>query len=157
MGHFGFSYVGLIYLLMLFIPNLIWAKFQPEGYGGIARRENRVLLCFERAGEVLVTCVALIFSDFNLSKFSLNSLWLIASFLLMLLYELYWIRYFKSLRTLNDFYKSLLGIPVPGAVLPVAAFLLLGIYGRVIWMILAVAVLGVGHIGIHLGHLRDIK
>ena len=23
---FGFSYVGLIYLLMLFIPNMIWAS-----------------------------------------------------------------------------------------------------------------------------------
>lgn len=26
MFHFGFSYVGLIYLLMLFIPNIIWTK-----------------------------------------------------------------------------------------------------------------------------------
>lgn len=32
MGHFGFSYVGLICLLMLSIPNAMWAKKQPEGY-----------------------------------------------------------------------------------------------------------------------------
>lgn len=24
--NFGFSYVGLIYLLMLFIPNILWSK-----------------------------------------------------------------------------------------------------------------------------------
>lgn len=31
MFHFGFSYVGLIYLLMLFVPNIIWTKCKPEG------------------------------------------------------------------------------------------------------------------------------
>ena len=30
--HFGFSYVGMIFLLMLFVPNLIWAENQTEGY-----------------------------------------------------------------------------------------------------------------------------
>ena len=32
MFHFGFSYEGLLYLLMLFIPNIIWTKYKPEGY-----------------------------------------------------------------------------------------------------------------------------
>jgi len=32
MGHIGFSYIGLIYLLMLFIPNIIWTKHKPAGY-----------------------------------------------------------------------------------------------------------------------------
>lgn len=40
-GHFGFSYVGLIFLLMLMIPNLIWTKRQPQGYS--AENENRFL------------------------------------------------------------------------------------------------------------------
>lgn len=76
---------------------------------------------------------------------------------LMLMYECWWIRYFKSQRTLEDFYSSFWGIPVAGATLPVMAFLLLGIYGRVLWMILGTIVLGTGHIGIHLQHLKDIK
>ena len=37
MGTLGFSYVGLAFLLMLFVPNLLWVKAQPEGYS--ARRE----------------------------------------------------------------------------------------------------------------------
>lgn len=56
---FGFSYVGLIYLLMLFIPNMIWAKNPPEGY--TAEYENKVLTIIERIGEVLCTCCSLIF------------------------------------------------------------------------------------------------
>ena len=64
MGHFGFSYVGFIWLLMLFIPNLLWTKRKPEGYS--ADGENKFLAALERIGEVLVCCAALVFSDFNL-------------------------------------------------------------------------------------------
>ena len=36
-----------------------------------------------------------------------------------------------------------------------AAFFLLGIYGRIWWMLPGVVVLGIGHIGIHLGYRRE--
>lgn len=153
LGHFGFSYIGLLWLVMLFVPNLLWAKRQPEGYD--AGGENRLLLCMERVGEVCVTCTALVFSDFNLRPISPWSLWLLGSFACMLLYEAWWLRYFRSPRTLRDFYSSFCGVPVAGATLPVVAFLLLGIYGRVIWMLLAALVLGVGHIGIHIQHRNE--
>lgn len=29
MGHFGFSWVGFIFLVMLMVPNLFWAKKSP--------------------------------------------------------------------------------------------------------------------------------
>ena len=125
----------------------------PAGYS--SEGESKVLGIFERIGEVAATCCALVFSDFNLRPWSAWCLWLAAAFGLMVLYELWWVRYFRSGRTLGDFYGSFLGIPVPGAVLPVAAFLLLGVYGSVIWMILAAIILGIGHIGIHLQHWRE--
>lgn len=155
--HFGFSYIGLIFLLMLMIPNLIWTKNQPKDYEKYAQNENKLLQIFERIGEAAVTCLALIFSDFNIGKISLWSLWLAAAFLLMILYEVYWIRYFCSEKTMADFYRSLLGIPVAGATLPVAAFFLLGIYGRNIFLMISVIILGIGHIGIHLGHQKEIR
>ena len=154
-GHLGFSYMGLLFLLMLIIPNLIWTKRQPQGYS--AENENKPLVLSERVGEVLTTCCALIFSDFNLQEVSKWSLWLAASFALMAMYEIWWVRYFKSQRELADFYSSFWGVPVAGATLPVAAFFLLGIYGKVIWMIIASIILGIGHIGIHLQHRREIN
>ena len=155
MGHFGFSYTGLIFLLMLTIPNLIWTKHQPEGYD--FHNESKVLLIFERVGQVLVTSTALIFSDFNLRPWSIWTLWLIAAAILMLMYEGWWIRYFKSRKTMSDFYSSFCGVPVAGATLPVIAFFLLGIYGKVVWLMISGAILGIGHIGIHLQHLREIQ
>lgn len=154
LGYLGFSYVGIIYVLMLTVPNIIWIKHQPKNYN--FKNENKVLLWFERVGQVLVTGSVLIFSDFNLKPISYWSIWLIVSFGLMILYEIWWIRYFRSKKTLRDFYSSFWGVPVAGATLPVVAFLLLGIYGKVIWLIGAVVVLGIGHVGIHLEHLKEI-
>jgi hypothetical protein len=141
---------------MLFIPNLIWLKRQPDGYKDVAKNENKVLLAFERIGQVLVVVSTLIFINFNVCAFSPWTAWLIISFCLMLVYETCWVRYFIE-PTLNNFYGKFLFIPVPLASLPIAAFLLLGIYGKVIWLIISVVILGVGHIGIHIQHLKNIK
>ena len=155
--HWGFSYVGLLYLVMLAVPNILWTRNRPKDYEKYAANENRVLLALERVGEVLVSGAALVFSDFNIRPLSPRSLWLAASFSLMVLYEIHWVRYFRSGRTMRDFYASLLGIPVAGATLPVAAFLLLAVYGRNPVLGAAVLILGVGHIGIHLMHRREIR
>ena len=154
-GHFGFSYIGLIFLMLLFVPNIIWTRKKPQGY--ISENENKVLLLFERAGEVLTTVLALIFDDFNLHSWSNWTWWLITAFVLMLLYELWWIRYFQSEQKLSDFYSSFLAVPLAGATLPVISFFLLGIYGKVIWLIIATIILGIGHIGIHMQHSKELK
>ncbi len=142
-------------MLMLEIPNIIWARHKPDGYDPSG--ENKVLLAFERAGQVLCMVTILFFSDYNPKVVEPWIAWLFVSAALMILYEIYWVRYFLSKQTMFDFYRSILGIPVPGAVLPVAAFLLLGIYGKVIWLVISAVIIGVGHIGIHLQHLKRLK
>ncbi len=154
--HFGFSYVGLVFLIMLMIPNIIWSKNKPKDYGKYVKNENKILLLLERTGEVLVTGISLIFSDFNINSISNWTAVLLAAFLMMILYEIYWIKYFRSDKTMKDFYSSLIGVPVAGATLPVISFLLLGIYGRNIFLIIATSILGIGHIGIHLNHKKEL-
>ena len=145
--NFGFSYIGLIFLLMLMLPNIVWSKNKP----------NRVLLLFERVGEISVTCLSLIFRDFNINEISGWTVILLIAFVLMVLYEVYWIRYFRSAKTMKDMYSSLLGIPVAGATLPVCAFCLLSIYGKNPFLFVAAIILGIGHIGIHLNHKKEIE
>ena len=154
-GDWGFSYVGFLFLWMLFIPNIIWSKRKPQGY--TSENENKILLFFEKLGEVLTCCCLLVFSNFNIQEWSLWSLWLIAAFILMILYEAWWVRYFRGKRELSDFYSSFLGIPLAGATLPVIAFFMLGMYGKVVGMLIAVLILGVGHIGIHMQHKKSIE
>jgi len=156
LGNFGFSYIGFVFLLMLFVPNIIWTKRQPEGYKELAKKENKVLVVFERVGQVCIVATAVLFSDYNPTAFEPWTVWLFVSAILMLLYEAAWVRYFVK-PTLRNFYGSFLLIPIPLASLPVFAFLLLGIYGKVIWLVMSVAIIGVGHIGIHIQHLRAIR
>ena len=101
--NFGFSYVGLIFLIMLMLPNIAWTKNQPKDYEKYVVNENKVLLALERIGEVLVSCAALIFSDFNFRPWSSRS-----------------------------------------------------VYGKNIILGVAVLILGIGHIGIHLIHKKEI-
>ena len=155
LGNFGFSYIGLVYLLMLWIPNAMWAKQKPEGYD--PSNESKVLPIFERAGQVFCTATILLFTDYNPRFIEPWTTWLVASAMLMMLYEVFWFRYFRSKQTVADFYRPLFGVPAPGATLPVAAFLLLGIYGKVIWLVIASVVLGIGHIGIHMQYIKNLK
>lgn len=112
-----------------------------------------MLLAFERAGESPVNTLCIIFTDFNIRLTPWASV-LAAAFALMLLYEVYWIRYFKSKKTMQKMYSSILGIPVAGVTLPVLAFGLLAVYGGNPPMLIAVVILGIGNIGIHLQHKK---
>lgn len=152
----GISVTGIVFLLMLFIPNIIWSKKQPAGYEESAKRESKMLLALERAGEVLVS--VLVLTDRRLDRFSfLPRLgYIILALVLMILYELYWIKYFRSSRTLGDMYSDYCGFPLAGASLPVFAVFLLGVYACNVFLIAASVILGIGHIGIHLMHKREL-
>lgn len=151
----GFSWMGLGFLLALLAPNLLWTRYPPQDYD--ASGEKLVLRILERIGQVWVTCAALISPELRWRPWSPWSWWLMAAIGLMVLYELWWVRYFRSERTMLDFTAGLLGLPVAGASLPVLAFLLLSVYGRLPWMAAGAAVLGAGHIGVHLQHRRSLR
>ncbi len=160
----GFCVTGLVFLLMLFVPNIYWAKkAKPEGYDETSLKENRVLLVFERVGEALVTCSLLIFPAINPHLiilpegvlFDWKMLLFATSFTLMILYECYWIGYFRSQRRAADMYSSFAGFPLAGATLPVLAVLILGIYSLNLIVIGSAVILGIGHIGIHMTHCKE--
>lgn len=161
----GFCVTGVVFLLMLFTPNIIWARgAKPAGYDQSAKKENKVLLTLERVGEVLISVSLVIFKALNPKVLVLGGvffewkllIWITAA-ILMILYECYWIRYFRSPRTMRDFYASFAGFPVAGATLPVVACLLLGIYSGNAIVLCASVILGVGHIGIHLEHKKEAE
>lgn len=161
----GFCVSGLIFLVMLFVPNIIWANGKkPKDYDQAEKHESKVLLIFERTGEVLITASLLVFPSINPLIIKLPdgvyfgwslALW-IEAFILMILYEGYWIKYFKSPREMKNMYSSYLGFPVAGATLPVIALVILGVYSGNLAVIISAVILGIGHIGIHLAHKREI-
>ena len=151
----GFSYVGLIFLCCLFLPNILYGLHPPTDQ--LRVDENRVLLAFERIGQALCTVLLLIFEDFDPHGFGPWTVWLIASSVLMALYLLCWARYFLGERVSRGFYRPFLGIPLPLDVITVCAAFLLSGDGEVIWLPLASLILGIGHIGITAQHWKAEK
>ncbi len=160
----GVSVTGILFLFMLFVPNILWAHGRrPKGYEQYAKNENRILLVFERIGEVSATCLLPIFASTNphIKKlpegvfFEWKSILLLTALVLMLFYEGFWIRYFRSQKTMKDYYASFAGFPVAGASLPVIALFLLGLYAQNLLLVASSVILGIGHLGIHLAHRRE--
>lgn len=155
MGTLGFSYVGFLFLCCLLIPNILYGLHLPVDHTN--SKENRILLLFERSGQALSTILLLIFDNFNFHPAGLWTIWLGSVFVLLLVYLICWGRYFSGAHLSRDFYRPFWGIPLPLAVLPVAAELLLAVYGRVIWLGIAAVILGIGHIGITAQNWNAIK
>lgn len=127
-------------------------------------KESKFLQLCERIGQVSVVGISLIFTDFNPIIY-VGATWILIpsrlyylafAFMLMVMYECYWIRYFQSERTPKDLYADFLGIPLAGAVLPVLAFAMLAIYGGNLFLLGSAVILGIGHIGIHLEQYKRV-
>lgn len=154
---FGFSYIGFSIVLLLLIPNIIWSKYPPQDYVFYAKEEKINLRIVERLGEVVIICLLLSSQNFNIQDISIKIILLVLAYVFMVCYEICWIRYFKSKRTMIDFYRSFLGIPIPLAILPICAFIMFGLYGNHIYFLVATICFSIGHIGIHTRHKQQIK
>lgn len=161
----GFSYGGLLFLLALLIPNILWAKHKPKDYYEYATKESKVLGIFERIGEVLVTTILICFKDFDPFIVLTNegpiipprTLLLAVVIYMFAVYEGYWIQYFRSPKEMKDMYTSYFGVPLAGAVAPVIAAFIMGIYGNNYLLVVSSIILGIGHIGIHYGHYKEVN
>ena len=90
----GFSWMGLVFLLCLLAPNLLWTRYKPRDYDPSG--ESRLLLAMERTGQIWVTCAALICRSPAFGPRTARSWWLVGAAVLMLLYEFWWFRYFAA-------------------------------------------------------------
>lgn len=153
---FGFSYIGCIFLLLLFVPNIIFMKHLPENYADFTAREDRILHLLERTGEVGITMLLPVTKNFNL-RLTPWVAWLIAAFALMLSYELWWHRYFKGEPTYERLLSGFLGVPLAGAVLPSAALALLAVYGKSPQVALFVIPFAYAHIRIFMQHKKELS
>ena len=147
---FAFSPLGAAYLAMLLCPNLLWARAHTATPDRAAPDENRLLLTLERVGQASTT-IAVLFVPAGPSPGPTRLACLGASLLAMVLYEVSWLRYFRTDRTDASLYRSLGPVPLPLAILPVVGLLLLAVYELHLLLVGTVVVLGVGHVGVHRG------
>lgn len=151
----AFSPLGAAFLGMLLFPNVLWARLRSREADPAAPNENQLLLTLERVGQVATT-IAVLFTPASDSPGTARLACLVASLLAMFLYELSWLRYFRTDRSVARLYRSLGPVPLPLALLPVLSILLLALYEVHVVLLGAVVVLGVGHLGIQRQHAKRL-
>lgn len=138
---------GIITLLVL-LPNLLVVIFPPviplANKLPVTDPLLRLMTIIERSGQV--GCFVLPFLYHLDIQNSIDILLLLMMITVLMLYYAGWLRYLLNGRAEVLFYRSMLGIPLPMAVMPVIYFLLAAAWLNSIWLMISAIVLGIGHI-----------
>lgn len=100
----GFSVAGAAFLPVLFASNARWARSRLSSFEELQKHESKALLVLSCVGQVLATCTSLSFVCPEGASFSWT-LTLAAASLLMVLYEIAWVRYFRGVGKLDGMYQ----------------------------------------------------
>lgn len=139
----GFSYMGLIVVCVILLPNLLFMAFPPKNVPEGLKDENILLTVMERAGQVGFIIIPII-SYRYFSGIDFNIFPGIMIFSAIMYYGL-WIRYFVRGREFCLLFKPLGFIPVPMAVFPIIYMIFAAIWLQHMWMGAAAVVFAVGH------------
>ena len=149
----AFSWTGLILMLLLMLPSAaFFLLFPPKDIPEKTSRPHTVWTVLEKAGQA--SCVILlVFTELRIAV----SVWLVLCLICLLVYYGLWLRYITKGRGYKWLWAPFLGIPVPMAVFPVAAFGFAAAWGQSIWLGIAAAVLAVGHIAVSLNSYKSVR
>jgi hypothetical protein len=146
---------GMITLIVL-MPILLAVIFPPvirlPNYPQFNDSGLRLMTVVERAGQMGCFIIPF-FYHIDIQ----NSRDVILLFLMIMVITLYyagWLRYLLGGRAEVLFYRSMLGIPLPMAVMPVVYFLLAAAWLNSIWLLISALILGVGHITVTLRNFQ---
>lgn len=153
MERFGFSWLGVAFVVALFVPNIVWARRRPRS-ADPQWGQSTVMLSLERLGQVLICAAAITCAKLQLGPWRAASQLVVAAAIFMLAYEVWWFRYFKAHRGDPGFYTGFQYIPMSGASLSLASFLLLGIFAQDLLLIASVGILAIGRAGVDQEHRK---
>jgi hypothetical protein len=149
--------LGGIITLMVLLPNLLAVFFPPTVKLIDDQQQNDTLLQIMTVVERIGQAGSFVIPFFY--RLSLDSVMNAVALTIMIctlaLYYATWIRYLVLGREEALFNRSLLGIPLPMAVMPVIYFLSASVLLGSVWLMLAAVMLGVGHISVTWLHSRN--
>lgn len=137
----NFSCKGTIIVVISLLPSTVMVFFPPVNQSKIQGKIPLTIL--EITGRIAIIFILLFAKNSFERKIDI---WFILMCIFGLIYYVGWIRFFFSGRTYELLYKPLFFIPIPLAIFPILAFTFAAIWGRNIFLGIAVFVMAVGHI-----------
>jgi hypothetical protein len=148
--------LGGIITLMILLPNLLAVFFPPKVKLTDDQQQNdtrlQIMTVVERIGQA--GCFVIPFFYRLSLDIVMDAVALTIMICTLALYYAGWIRYLVLGRAEELFNRSLLGIPLPMALMPVIYFLSASVLLGAVWLMLAAVMLGVGHISVTWLHSR---
>lgn len=151
----GFSIIGTIIAIAIFIPNLLMIKFPPNNAPKDLKDAGIIFTVLERIGQVGCILI-LVISKTNFEKLTIN-IWAVFMGSCLLIYYFLWARYVVKGQEYNLLWEPLSFIPIPMAVFPVGVFLFAAILGKSIWLVILVVFLGIGHFANSWHSYKELK
>lgn len=151
----GFSIIGTIIAIAIFIPNLLMIKFPPNKAPKDLKDAGIIFTVLERIGQVGCILI-LVISKNNFERLTIN-IWTVFMGSCLLIYYFLWARYVVKGQEYKLLWEPLSFIPIPMAVFPVGAFLFAAILGKSIWLSILVVFLGIGHFANSWHSYKELK
>jgi hypothetical protein len=143
----GFSFIGTLIGILIVLPSILFfIKFPPKNIPADLTYAGVIYTILERVGQICCLTV-LVMSKDNFQSMKAN-VWTLLMMFCIIVYYCLWIRYVVKGHDYNWLWKPLLFIPIPLAIFPVCAFLFAALWGKSVWLGIAVVVLAIGHITI---------
>lgn len=139
----GFSITGVLIAVFIFLPNVLFIIFPPKNVPDGRMDAGIVFSVLERIGQA-GSLVILTISKENYQNARLD-IWFVLMALCVIAYYGLWIRYVVKGHDFLLGFKPLGYLPIPMAVFPVSAFGFAALWGRSIYLGIAVVLLAVGH------------
>ncbi|GIT80706.1 hypothetical protein LLS1_23750 [Leifsonia sp. LS1] len=147
----GFSPWGLIVGVAVFAPSLLLLAFPPRDRLPTIR-PALALTVLERAGQALCLVVPAITEPGGLLWW-----WALPAALTLLAYDALWARYLVRGRRAELLFESVIGVPVPMAILPVAVFACAAAWLVNPWLAGSAIILAAGHIPVSLAGRNALR
>ncbi len=151
----GFSLIGTLIAIAIFIPNLLIVKFPPNNAPKDSKDAGIIFTALERIGQV--GCIVILVISRENFKTSTINIWAVLMVICILMYYFLWIRYVTKGKEYKLLWDSLYFIPIPMAFFPVGAFLFAAILGKSIWLGILVIFLGIGHFANSWHSYKELK
>lgn len=139
----GFSIIGLLIAIFIFLPNVLFIIFPPKNVPVGLKDAGIIFTVLERIGQA-GCLVILVMSKENYQNVIINS-WFVLMALCVIAYYCLWIRYVVEGHYFSFAFKPFLLLPIPMAIFPVLAFGLAALWGKSIYLGIAVIILAIGH------------
>lgn len=139
----GFSFTGFIVVIVLLLPNILFAGFPPKNVPEGLKDTNILLTAMERVGQIGFIIIPILSKLYFMDKgptFALGVMIFSAA-----VYYGLWIRYFTGGREYSLLVEPVAAIPIPMAVFPIIYMLFAAIWSQHVWLGAAAVIFAAGH------------